>query len=93
MNQLEGSVTGTTHSVEVLDNTAREVGLYLDSHLDQLVEVVGTDLKHTQYPGEGPAINGGESLIDYTFNLFTSNGMSMQAPHISLTQNIVYTTE
>ena len=39
----------------MLDYAAREVGFDLDSHLDQFVEVVGTDFKHTQYPGEGPA--------------------------------------
>lgn len=47
----------------MFDDTAREVGLHFDGHLNQLVEMVGTDLEHPQHPGEGPAISRGLTVV------------------------------
>lgn len=46
-----------SHPVEVLDDAPGEVPLQFDGHLDQLVEVVGTDSKHSQYPWKRPEKN------------------------------------
>ena len=40
----------------MFDDASREVILNFDSHLNQLVEMVRTHFKDTQYPGENPAI-------------------------------------
>ena len=39
----------------MFDDPSREAALKFDGHFDQLVEVVGADLKHLQYPGKCPA--------------------------------------
>ena len=43
--------------IEVFDDATREAGLHFDGHLNQLVEMIGRHFKHSQYPGEDPAIN------------------------------------
>ena len=50
------------HPVEVLDDAPREIPLELDGYLYQPVEVVCTDAKQLQHPGEDPG--GRETIID-----------------------------
>jgi len=51
-----------THPVQMLDDASGEASLQFDGDLDELVEVICTDAKHLQHPGEG-SDKGGKNQV------------------------------
>ncbi len=73
--------TTTTHPVEVFDDASGEIPLQFDGHLYELVEVVGADVKHIQYPWKRPV---GVCKMGWALYRITHTTLGMSAKHLGV---------